>query len=1356
MNELSILLGEYRPDLIKDETLPELFRKTALEYPEKTALIFHNETLSYAALDDWSNRIAGYLIDNGHGRGSNIGVWWQRGFELHAIIIGIVKAGATYVPVDREIPAERVEVILQEVGAAACFSSQQLNVNCPMLSPPVRIQRPEVGSRKANAGVPAFQDDGGPSHFLKESYGSFSDISDTKIFINGTGGEVGAYGPQPDDCAYVLYTSGSTGKPKGIPISHRQICHLVRSEQSVINIMPTDKVYQGFSVSFDMWCEETWISYFAGATLWVADNTTSKSIDELGETLKKENITILHAVPSLLAVMDDSIPSLRLVNAGGEACTAQVLAKWAKPGIRFINSYGPTETTVTATMTQLQAHDHIVIGQPLPNYNLAVADEAMNLLPVGEAGELVITGPGVATGYVKLPQLTKEKFIPKPATMAAIPGNMVYRTGDIAVINKDGSVDMHGRMDDQVKLRGYRIELGEIEAKLNEIAGVRSAAVALKKDISGQDQLVGYVITEGLICIDENVFRVELSKSLPSYMVPGTIMVLQEMPRMPSGKINRKALPVPESLTADSNTFSATIDLNAPVPDRIMAVLHKIFPNKTIDPSMDFFTDLGGHSLLAAGLVSQLRRDAGLPKASLKDVYINRPISKLIGVWDVQQEAKPKAERVFNKVPAYRHVLCWLAQTISLLVVYGLFAFQIFIPYLGYYYMDQETDNIAYSIITSLALFSLMPPIFTVVTITSKWLIIGKMKAGDYPLWGSYYFRWWLVKTIQRLLPAQFLNGTPLYPGYLRCLGMKIASDAQISDFSYGAEDLITIGRDASLSSLTNLNNAVVEDGMLKLRHITIGDHAYIGSAAVISGGSHIEAWGELQDLSALQPGNTIKSGEVWQGSPAQFKEKKNIEDLPQPLVTTRATRLIYKAIFMLSILAFSVIILLPLLPTIMAINKLDNAADDYDFSYMVHAPGLAFLYILLFATETILLTRWLQRGIKPGKYPIYSALYVRKWFADQLMSLSLIVLHPIYATVYVAGFFRALGAKVGKDTEISTASNVTHPLLEIGDGAFVADAVTLGEADIRAQQLILNKTVIESNSFVGNSALIPQGYHLNGNMLIGVLSTPPSQEQMAGNAAKDWFGSPGIPLPRRQGSAAFPPELTIHPKLYRKFARGIIEFIRVILPETAIICGSILFIAYGHDLVVEGPLWRTILLFPFYYLFFIGIPAFLLTVLLKWVFIGQYKPKQRPMWTWAVWRSEGITSTYEALSIPFLLEYMQGTPWLPILMRAFGVKTGRRVFMNTTDITEFDMVSIGDDAALNADCGPQTHLFEDRVMKVGPVKIGARCSIGSGTIILYDSELGDDTHIEALSLVMKGERLSPGTDWVGSPVKPA
>lgn len=1317
MRNLSVAIGPYQPDLIRNETLVNLFTNTVKLYPGKTALVFHDKLLTYAELDQWSDAIAVHLTHNGITRSSKVCIWWPRGLELHAAILGIIKAGAAYVPVDREAPAERVEIILNEVGASACFSQEPLSAACPVLQ------------------IPTFEE---------------------TATIIASAGDIELTHPGPEDMAYVLYTSGSTGKPKGIPIGHKQICHLVRAEQSLFNINSTDKVYQGFSVSFDMWCEETWISYFTGATLWVSDNTTAKAVDELGAVLREENITILHAVPSLLAVMQNNVPSLRLINAGGEACTPQVLTKWAANGIKFFNSYGPTETTVTATIAKLKSGDDVVIGEPLPNYNLAVIDADMNLLPLGEAGELVITGPGLSEGYIGLPELTRQKFVPKPVSLAVLPGDRMYRTGDAAIMLKDKSVKLQGRMDDQVKLRGYRIELGEIESRLNMLAGVSAAAAGIKKDSHDHDHLVGYVMMEDSACIDDKLLRLELAKTLPAYMIPGCIVALRDMPRLASGKIDRKALPVPDELMLTHDKEEIAINPDAPVSEKVIAGLHSVFPGREIDPSMDFFDHLGGHSLLAAAFVSQLRREAGLPHVALKDVYLHRPIVNLIAHWEKEEQAKrPAKQSVFNKVPTLRYLLCGAAQSVSLLFIYGLLAFQIFIPYLGYYYVNEETGSIGYSIITSLLLFALIPPLFTMICITGKWMMIGEMKEGDYPLWGLYYFRWWFVKNMQRLSPAQFLNGTPLYPTYLRWLGMTIAPDAQISNFEFGAEDLISIGSDASLSSQTHLNNAFVEDGMLKLRRISIGSHAYIGSSAIISGDSVIKDWGELQDLSCLQAGKTIGEGEVWRGSPALLKEKKRIEDLPQPLEVSNGKRIRYKALFMICILAFPLIILLPLLPTIITINKLDDAAPDYNFNYMVIAPLLALLYILLFTAETIIITRILQHGLKPGKYPVYSRAYMRKWFTDQVLSINLIVLHPIYATVFVPGFFRALGAKIGKGAEISTASSVTHPLLEIGDGAFVADAVTLGEADVRGQQLILEKTVINNNSFVGNSALIPQGYELKGNMLIGVLSVPPDQQQMAENSGPDWFGSPAIQLPRRQESNVFPAELTSKPKFRRKLARGTVEFIRTILPETAIICSSILFIAYGHDLVTQEPLWKIILLFPFYYLFYMGLPAFLLTVVLKWLFIGKYKPQQKPMWTWKVWRSEAITSTYEALAVPFLLTYMQGTPWLPLLLRMLGVKTGKRVWMNTTDITEFDMVAIGDDAALNADCGPQTHLFEDRVMKVGPVKIGARSSVGAGTIILYDSEIGDHTHIGALSLVMKGERLAPDTVWAGSPVKP-
>lgn len=1316
----SLLKGESIPELIRNETLADLFRASAAQFADKTALIFGPLTLSYRELDRWSDAVAAYIASQGIGRGQSIGVWYPRSLELPVLILGIAKSGAAYVPLDKEMPEERLQTVMTEVGAAACFTQADPALNCPLLRMPAQ-----------------------PG-------------SDESILPPA--------GPTADDRAYVLYTSGSTGRPKGIPILHRNICHLIRSEQQVIGIRPEDCVYQGFSVSFDMWCEETWISLFAGATIWVADAVTAKSVDELSDVLRREQISILHAVPSLLAVIDDDIPTLRMINAGGEACTTGVLNRWSKPGKNvFYNSYGPTETTVTSTMVPLGPTDPISISGPLPNYNLAVIDEQFNLLPIGVQGQLIISGPGVCEGYVNRPELTAEKFLAKPANLADLPRDRIYLSGDAVIMQADGRIDFKGRLDDQIKLRGYRIELGEIEVQLNALSNVKSAAVALKRDNQEQDQLVGYVTLAQPELFNEHNARTDLAKLLPAYMVPLTIVVMEQMPRLPSGKIDRKSLPVPDMLLNMQAADDVELDVNAPLATRVITGLRQLFPGREITPDLDFFNDLGGHSLLAATFTSWLRREAKVPHAALKDIYTNRPINKLIDVWEQaeKQTEQQKPKQPFAAIPPLRYFFCGLMQGLSLLLIYGLFAIQIFLPYLGYYYIVARTesgrDDRGIALATALLMYCLVPPLLSLLCVGIKWLVLGKAKEGTYPLWGTYYFRYWLVDTLLRLVPTQFMNGTPLYPFFLRSLGMKVASNAQLSSISVGAWDLIEVGADASLSSGVVLDNVSVHDGMITFSKIKIGDHAYIGSNAVISGGSEVQDWGELQDLSHLPADKTIKPYEVWTGSPAEKLLDADPAQLPQPLSTPNLQIGGFSLLYMALLLIFPVVVLLPLWPVIEILNYWDVNAPDYNFSYFIHVPILTLLYIVLYAGETIILSRLLLRNLKPGVYPVYSGTYIRKWLSDQLISVALIVLHPIYATVFVSIFFRLLGAKIGDNTEISTASNVTHTMLEIGSESFIADAVSLGEEDIRGQRLILDKTVIGNSSFVGNSALIPQGYQLGDHMLIGVLSVPPTQAQKEQNPLGDWFGSPAIALPRRQDSGTYDKSLTTHPSPSRRFARAAIELIRIVLPEAVIICCSALFITYCHDLVVDRSFTEVLgqlPKLPFYYLYYMGLPAFLITVLLKWCVVGRYKTEQSPMWTHKVWRSEAITTTYEALSVPFLLDFLRGTPYLPMALRLLGVKIGKRVWLNTTDITEYDMVSIGTDSALNEDCGPQTHLFEDRVMKVGRIEIGERCSVGVRTIILYDSEIGDDVSLEPLSLVMKGERLAASTSWTGSPIK--
>ena len=1302
----SFILGKIAPEFIKEETLVSLLQTSLEKFSSKKSFIFKDTSITYKELDNWSSQIALYLQAKGVKPGDTVGLWYPRCLELPVAILGILKTGASYIPLDSEMPKERIQKVFTDINVTTYFSDTDADIHCAALQ------------------IPPFK---------KENETSFS-----VEFSN-------------ENWAYVIFTSGSTGTPKGILISHKNICHLIRAENDILQINSTDKVYQGFSISFDMWCEEVWISLFAGATLWIADALTVKAIDELSNVLTEQNITVLHAVPSILAIIDE-VPALRIVNAGGEACTPQVQKKWAKPYRKFYNSYGPTETTVTSNIALLHENDVITIGNPLPNYHIAVVNEKMEIVSRGERGEMVISGPGVSKGYFNLPKLTAEKFMPNP--FSEIYGDTIYKTGDAVVFQENGFIDFQGRIDDQIKLRGYRIELGEIESRINQLKGIAAASVAIRKDSNQQEQLVGYVTLQTGCTFDEVGIRKKLASFLAPYMVPVVIVELKIMPSMPSGKIDRKKLPFPPSFIQTTTTApELSFNENDSVSTKVIKTLQFVFPGKKIDLQKDFFTDLGGHSLLAATFVSHLRQKADLKNASLKDVYEHRPLHAFAENLEKSQTKTTHAREPFNRVSTTQYYLCNLAQTISLFLIYGLLAIQIFFPYLSYYYFVVNDYGLASALFSAFILYSLIPFVFSTFIFLFKRLFLGKFKEGDYKLWGWQYYRWWLWQAMKRLLPSQFIVDTPLYPKYLRMLGVKVHPSATLSSLQIGAEDLLTIDENVSTSSGCVIDNATVENGWLKMRKVHLKANAYLGSSSILGGNTVMEEYSELQDLSYLQPNQTISKGEIWNGSPAV--KVKTITEKEFPVVNTISTfkRNRYSVLYFCSLFLFPLIVILPLFPTLYTLYVLDDTAGSYDFTYLWQTPILSACYLLLFILVISAVSRLCNISMKAGTYSVYSFTYYKKWFKDQLMNLSLIVLHPLYASIYISTFYRLLGAKVGKNSEISTASDVTHHLLEIGDNSFIADAVILGEHDVRNQKLILEKTIIGNNSFVGNSGLIPQGYSLGDNMLIGVLSKPPTKEQLQNSNEKDWFGSPPIGLPMRQRMENFDKNKTFTPALKTKIARGIVEALRIIIPQTVVMISSVLFIAYSHNLLEES-IPKLLLFLPFYYLGFMAIPAFLFTVLFKWILIGKYKKTALPMYHYKVWFSEAVTSVYEALSTVFFLDQLRGTMWLPMLLRIFGVKTGKRVWLNTTDITEFDMVSIDDEAMLNEDCGPQTHLFEDRIMKIGSVQIGKQTTIGSRAIILYDSKIGNNVTVDSLSLLMKGEELPDNTGWTGSPVK--
>ncbi|HEV7816122.1 MAG TPA: amino acid adenylation domain-containing protein, partial [Janthinobacterium sp.] len=579
-----MLFGPKHPGLLRDEVLADLLEASALRAPEQVALIFGERRLTYRELDQQADLVASRLIAAGVGPGRIVGLWLQRGIELLVMQAGIAKAGAAWLPLDDSTPVERLQVCLDDADGAGVVTSQHLAPQLASCTRPVWTAETLLLPAEPGA-VPTRRS-----------------------------------GVLPGHPAYVIYTSGSTGKPKGILISQRSICHFLRSENEVLGVRADDRVYQGFSVAFDMSFEEIWIAYLVGATLWIGQSDISADPEILPHKLAENQVSVLHAVPTLLALFSQDVPSLRLINLGGEMCPEALVERWALPGRRMFNTYGPTEATVSASLAALQPGQPVTIGTPLPNYGLLVieaghdtaAGQPMRLLPRGQTGELCITGPGLAEGYLGRTDLTAEKFLANPWASGEH-DQKLYRTGDLARIDADGQVVCLGRADDQVKIRGFRVELGEIEALLAEQDGVGTVAVLLRKE-DGLDLLVAYIVPER---VPEHVagaeagvaaaaLRKSLGALLPPYMVPSRFEILAAMPRLSSGKIDRKALrAMPLSLQVQGAGDDSD-QAETPAETALFAALAQLFPGQAMRRSADFFSDLGGHSFFAARLASAL------------------------------------------------------------------------------------------------------------------------------------------------------------------------------------------------------------------------------------------------------------------------------------------------------------------------------------------------------------------------------------------------------------------------------------------------------------------------------------------------------------------------------------------------------------------------------------------------------------------------------------------------------------------------------------------------------------------------------------------------------------------------------
>jgi len=1343
-----ILRGPQQPELLRHEVLADVFEHTAAHLPERCALIFGERELRYGELDAWADAAAHRLIDQ-HGvrPGMIVGLWMPRGIELLVLQLAIAKTGAAWLPLDANTPPERVAACLDDAQAVGLISTAALSASWPAAVPVFEAQALcaalPVGTR------------------LRRREGA-----------------------EPAHTAYVIYTSGSTGKPKGIAISQGSICHFLRSENTRLGVQASDRVYQGFSVAFDMSFEEVWISYLVGATLWIGPAEAAGDPELLPRLLADHGVTVLHAVPTLLALFAQDVPGLRLINLGGEMCPAALVARWARPGRQVFNTYGPTEATVSASLAELLPGQPVTIGRPLPNYELLViapidedawpagAPAPLVLLPPGQTGELCIAGAGVALGYLGRPDLTERKFLPNPWATGEQDARL-YRTGDLACIDASGQVQCLGRTDDQIKIRGFRVELGEIEAVLAQQPGVGTAAVLLRPD-NGIDQLVAYLVGATAATLpDATALRQALTAHLPPYMVPTHYEVLAAMPRIPSGKVDRKALRA-LPLTARAPTDA---DLpESPAEEALFAALQRLFPGQAIRRAMDFFTDLGGHSLMAARLISALRTDARFAHATVRDVYSLRRIGALAqalqqGADVAQQEASAghvPPKRVFIVHSAWRRWRCGLAQALVGPLLVLLKMAQWLAPFFTYhFYTGDPGDSIARAVAMSTAVFLLSTVLEFGAAWAGKWLIAGRLVPGSYPLWGWVYFRWWLADRLLEAAPVYMIAGSSLYVAWLRALGARIGRDVVVGSITLRAPDLLHIADGASLGNAVNLENASVRGGLLHLGWIDIGTEATVGSFCVLEGDVVVGDGAHLQGQTSLRSGQRVPPGRIWAGSPAQDVGSDNpVARPPRPPVTR--WRLALEALcFLIGSLAVATAFFMPVFPAFMLIDLLD--IEDFAVQPLLESGGITaveafllrlakfFAFALPASVVLIVMTALLSAGIRwvflprmtSGTWPVHSNRYLAKWLVNQIQESSLAVLHGIYATVYSATWYRLLGAKVGRDAELSTALGVVPDMLTLGDETFIADAVMLGDEQIVGGWMSVQPTVVSHRSFVGNGAYIPDGTTIPENVLIGVLSAAPPNASM--HPGDTWLGSPPIHLPARELSGGYAEALTYRPAMRLRVARGAVEAFRIAAPHALVIAIGYAIVLDAMPLAANGRWGDVTLALALAGLFF-GLATYGWVAVLKWLLIGRYSQRAAPMWTPFVWLSEAVTNMYEGIAVPNVLRYLRGTPLLPPALNLLGCHIAPSAWLDTTDITEFDCVHIGAHSELNAHCCPQTHLFEDRVMKIDHVHIGDRVTIGPRCNVLYGARVGHEVDLGPLTLVMKGEDLPAGTAWHGVP----
>ncbi|MDR6686188.1 non-ribosomal peptide synthetase-like protein [Arthrobacter sp. 1088] len=1292
-------LATYRPQFPgasaapPQRTLVDILEATAAAFPESSALDDGRKSLSYTELLGAVRAFARVLNAAGLGRGDKVGVRIPSGTgDLYVAILGILMAGAAYVPVDADDPEERARLVFGEAKVAAVVGAG--------LAVEVAGETRKAVTEPQKPGL--------------------------------------------DDDSWIIFTSGSTGTPKGVAVKHRSSAAFVDAEARLFlqsdPIGPQDRVLAGLSVAFDASCEEMWLAWRHGACLVPAPRALVRTGMDLGPWLINHGITVVSTVPTLAALWPvEALENVRLLIFGGEACPPELAERLAVDGREVWNTYGPTEATVVACAAPLGGPGPVRIGLPLDGWDLAVVDSAGVPVAEGEIGELIIGGVGLAR------YLDPAKDAEKYAAMPTLAWERAYRSGDLVRFEAEGLVFV-GRADEQVKLGGRRIELGEVDAALQSLPGVGGAAAAVQTTSAGNQILVGYLApTEGCV-LDLDEARRQLGESLPAALVP-LLTVVGSLPTKTSGKVDRHSLPWPLAGVAAKEAGKAPLNL----PDDARWIVEQwesVLGSPVSSLDADFFA-YGGGSLAAAQLVSALR--VRYPTITVADIYATPRVGALIEA--ARQSLPdggmpgPAAERTVRPTALKSQVFqVLMGVPLHILVgmrwlTYLMAANRLLADFAGF----TAAPVVSWWWIGTSWLIFVSPLGRMAISVVAARILLGKVEPGTYPRSGKTHLRLWLAEQIQDLSGAIGLASAPFVPYYARALGAKIGRDVHLHSLP-PVTGLLSLGTGANIEPEVDLSGWWVDGDSVHIGQIHVGAGAVVGSRSTLMPGATIGAGARVEAGSAVL--GKVKAGHLVSGSPARRRGKAK-HDWPEP---SSRSPIVARLWFSAFATGSAVLALIPYVSAfagalvifafVRGHESLGEALPQISMALPLAALAWFFSNLILI----LVVARLLGLGLKEGYYRVRSRIGWQVWATERLLDMARDLLFPIYASLFTPVWLRLLGAKVGRNVEASTVLLVPR-MTTIGDGAFLADDTMVASYELGGGWMKIAPAKIGKRSFLGNSGMTAAGRNVPKNSLVAVLSATPAKAK----SGTSWLGSPPVRLRRTAVDAD--QSLTFQPPLKLKLARGLWELCRLVpvILTVAIGVGVMLVL----DAIARGWSYWLAALLGGVVVLAAGAVAALSSIIAKWVLVGTIRAGEHPLWSSFIWRNEVVDTFIEMVSAPWFARSAAGTPALVWWLRGLGAKIGHGTWCESYWLPEADLVTLGENSTVNRGCVVQTHLFHDRVMSIDTVTLGNGATMGPHGVILPAASIGDGGTVGPASLVMRGETVPAGTYWMGNPVSP-